>query len=322
VALVVAVLAGLLGLRFRNAALHSLDEMFFRERYDARKILRALVHGVREVENVSQLRQLITEEVERALHPRFVSLLTLNPVSRVFEAQAKEVPPLPETSVIAGALRGAASPVDVAPFVDREGNRLSPMERHWIQDSDARTMVPLLSSGKELLGLILLGERRSELPYSPEDKALLTDMAVAASGTLEQRLLPRLSEGMDRGAPEKEPAPGPAIPMVQTAARECVTCGQLGSSDLDVCPACGGPVEEAPVPLDIRGVYRVERRSGAGGMGLVYRALDGKLGRHGALKRGGAAPSSWWNTSQPERWKIGSRNTPWPTLMPFGWAWP
>ncbi len=284
VALLVVVSVGLLGLRFRNAALQSLDESFFRERYDARKILRALVHGVREVENVNQLRQLISREVDRALHPRFVSLLTLNPLSRVFETQGKEVPPLPETSMIAGALRGSRTTLDVPTLVGQEGDRLSVMERHWLQDSDAATMVPLLSSGKDLLGLILLGERRSELPYSHEDKGLLVDIAAAASGTLEQRLIPRLSEEIHGRVPQREPAPGPVNPMDQMAARECVTCGQLGPSYLKACPVCGGAVENALVPLDIRGVYRVERRIGEGGMGLVYRALDVNLRRHVALK--------------------------------------
>ena len=50
------------------------------------------------------------------------------------------------------------------------------------------------------------------------------------------------------------------------------------------CASCGGPVTNAALPYVVAGKLRVERRLGAGGMGVVYRALDLTLGRLVAVK--------------------------------------
>jgi serine/threonine protein kinase len=50
-----------------------------------------------------------------------------------------------------------------------------------------------------------------------------------------------------------------------------------------VC-ACGGPLREGLAPHVLRGTFRFDRRIGAGGMGVVYHAVDLGLGREVALK--------------------------------------
>ena len=283
-AVLVAGFVGLVGVRFRRPALRSLDQRFFREQYDARQILRALVHGVRDIKNVAQLGTLLSTKIGQALHPKFVVVLTLNPLSRLFEARGKEVPPLPETSIIAGALRGGVSSLEASDLVDRTGMRLSRMEQHWLSDSDAALLVPLASRDGELLGLILLGERKSELPYSREDRGLLADIAAAATEALAGRLFPSLQTSLRE---DHHPDGILALPILEAdvgAAQECVECGQIGPQDLVECPVCAGEMKEAPVPLSLRGVYRLETRIGEGGMGLVYRGFDTALGRPVAIK--------------------------------------
>ena len=46
---------------------------------------------------------------------------------------------------------------------------------------------------------------------------------------------------------------------------------------------CGSRVREAPVPRTLRG-FRLDRRIGVGGMGVVYRAIDTDLQRYVAIK--------------------------------------
>jgi hypothetical protein len=275
---------GLLGLRFRGNALRSLDRMFFREQYDASTILGALVHGVREIRNVDQLAYLLSTEIGRALHPRFVFFLSLNPVSRLFETRGKEVSPLPETSVIAANLRGTVSPLEVAAFTEQSGEMLSTTERHWLVDTDAELLVPLLSGEGGLFGLILLGGKKSELPYSREDRGLLVDIAAATTETLARRLFPALQARLGEvEQPDRVQAAPPTVSDLG-GAHECRKCGQIGPPNLVECPVCAGEMTEAPVPMSLRGVYRLETRIGRGGMGLVYRAFDTTLSRPVAVK--------------------------------------
>jgi serine/threonine protein kinase len=187
--------------------------------------------------------------------------------------------------MIAGVLRRAGTPLAGTSIIEMTEGGLSTMERYWIADSDAALVVPLLDRRGGLLGLILLGEKKSELPFSKEDKDLLTDISAAATETLAQRLLPSVAEDLvgrrSDGRVARVPVSGDSDAEM---AFECVDCGQLGPSDLAECPVCGGGVAEALVPRTLRGAYRMESLIGQGGMGLVYRATDLALERAVAVK--------------------------------------
>src|SRR5690606_24496451 len=66
---------------------------------------------------------------------------------------------------------------------------LQPEDRRWLADSDFRLLLPVRTSHKHVIGLLGLGEKRSELPYSKEDKDLLKAIAGAAGLVLENRML-------------------------------------------------------------------------------------------------------------------------------------
>jgi len=277
--------AGVLALRFRRGAFEAIDRRFFRGSYDARRVLSELVHGVRAVGSVTDLAHLLTTRIDEALHPRFVFVLTLNPLSRCFEGPGCELPPLPERSTISAYLREADRPVSPLPEAPASLRSLTGWETHWLQDSDAHLIVPLVSADRRLLGMVLLGQKLSELPFTREDVALLEDIAAAASETLDRRLLPSLERVLGVvGAEPEERALDPAEGEDRGSARECVACGQIGPFDLVQCPICGGDTEQALVPLLLRGVYRLEARVGRGGMGVVYRARDLALNRPVAVK--------------------------------------
>jgi len=114
--------------------------------------------------------------------------------------------------------------------------------------------------------MLALTAKRSGLEYSDEDRGLLSAVAASASLALENLRL--------RTGPESSPA---------AAARECRRCARLRPPDTTAC-ACGGPVVESAAPHLLRGVYRLDRRIGAGGMGVVYHAHDLNLDRSVAVK--------------------------------------
>ena len=74
------VYAGLVALalvatRRRRRWLDALDRRFFRERYDARTLLHSVVEEVRRSGSLELAAPLVVKQIERALHPRFVTVL-------------------------------------------------------------------------------------------------------------------------------------------------------------------------------------------------------------------------------------------------------
>jgi hypothetical protein len=264
---------GLGALRFREGVVEALDRRFFREQYDARQILITLVERVRGVGSRSDLARLLVAEIDRALHLDAVSMLALSAPGRDLEPVAGGGRPLACASALATRLAASGETL----VLDLEGPgdsspRLPPAEREWIAERGYRLLVPLRGSAGALLGLLALGTKKSELPFSREDRLLLD--AIAASGAVHlERLLLRSSAGGAR-SPADDAEPG----------RECPACGLLPAAQPASCPACGTPTVDSPIPHVVLGKFRLERRLGAGGMGVVYHGVDLELGRDVALK--------------------------------------
>jgi serine/threonine protein kinase len=154
--------------------------------------------------------------------------------------------------------------------------RLPAEDRQWLAECGFRLLVPLVSQDGLLVGLIGLGQKKSDLPFSADDRHLLG--AIAASGAM----------ALDRfrlRTPHAEP-PGVVTGAVtsEDAASECRACGLVLDAALGTCPSCSGPAVTAPVPRVLRGTFQFEKRLGVGGMGVVYRATDLTLGRVVAVK--------------------------------------
>jgi serine/threonine protein kinase len=74
------------------------------------------------------------------------------------------------------------------------------------------------------------------------------------------------------------------LPSDISLARECGACNAVSPSGAGACGACGGTVHIIPVPYVLLSKFRLDKRIGCGGMGIVYRARDTRLGRAVALK--------------------------------------
>jgi hypothetical protein len=265
-------IAGVTLLRLRRPAMLVVDRIFFREPYDPQRILSALTTQARADASTGQLAQSVLDQVGEAIHPESVGILVDSVADGAFVPVASALRSLPRTSTLSARLlqHGAPLPVDLARPVELlEG--VPDEDRIWLGDAGASMLVPLVGSAGELEGILALGPKRSELPYSREDQVLLHAVAGAAGIGLENR---RLRSG---GA-------GTRAANDESRASECVACGCVSAAQAPSCPECAGAMREAALPQNLFGKFSLERRIGKGGMGVVYGAMDVALARRVALK--------------------------------------
>ncbi len=271
--------ASVAALRYRDRARQWLDQRFFREEYDARKILLSLASRVRFETDPADLSAMVVHQTEEALHPEFVAMLVsgveearLAPVARI----GGEVPPLPLDGGIVTMLRWSDEPLEI--FLDdprSPARRLPPSEIAWLEGTATSLIVPVLGQDRSLVGAIVLGAKRSDEAYTAEDRQLLATIAAQLGLGLDVARLRRRAED-GTAVTTRHDAP----PMM-----ECPRCGRCEDAGVELCPTDGAVMRPAgTVPRVLDGKYRIEQLIGRGGMGAVYRARDTRLDRLVAVK--------------------------------------
>jgi sigma-B regulation protein RsbU (phosphoserine phosphatase) len=224
-----------------------IDRSFFRGAYDARVILEELAERIRTVASQAELGALLQQQLRQALQPAGIATFFQAPGGALREATgtAGEVAELPP---------GAAGLADLA----REGR-----PRELVGD-DGQAVVPALAplapeflvpiaARGHLLGLVALGPRLSEEPYSGEDRRLLATVAAQAALALDNlSLAARMAERLEverRAAHEMDlarqvqvqllPAAGRVLRTLECAGR-CVQARAVGGDYFDFVDAGEG----------------------------------------------------------------------------------
>ncbi len=183
-----------------------IDRAFFRRAYDARVILQDLAEKMRTVSDRHELASLLKRHIEGALQPKsFTCYLDVGGSMLVAEdgAALPDLLPIPADLPWLAELASHGKSWDVPPPESATG-----AESMVLWPLAPECLVPILGRDSRLLGLLVLGQRQSEEPYSDEDKRLLDSVASQAGIALASiRLAEKIAERMEterRAAREME----------------------------------------------------------------------------------------------------------------------
>jgi sigma-B regulation protein RsbU (phosphoserine phosphatase) len=173
------------------------DRKFFREAYDAERILGELSEQVRSILDKDELFETVARKLGESLHVSCVAVMmqdggVFRPALATGFAAPLDVT-LPESTETVKRMRRSREPVAVDGHSRGE-------ERTALERLRAQILLPL-SSKKELLGFISLGPKKSEAPYSPSDTSLLRTVATQTGLALENS---RLSEAIASEVAQRE----------------------------------------------------------------------------------------------------------------------
>jgi len=259
--------------RLRTRVMDGVDLVFFREHHAPGPLIERLIAGCRMVRSDQDVADTLRETIEFGFHPQSVAVLVRAHDGVRYAPVAGTSRPLPVDSALALLLRQSPDPLVMDLEAEASLARmLPPHEQDWILDGAVCLLAPLTGADGELLGMISVGPRRSELAYSKTDRDTLRALAASAASVLE-RAQGVYDRGVDRQTADSD-AP----------ARECLGCGMVAESDDTRSCRCSVPLRDALLPRMLLGKFRIERRLGAGGMGVVYEALDVALDRSVAIK--------------------------------------
>jgi len=289
-------------LRWRRQLQMWLDRRFFREDYQQEQVLLHLIDEVRQRDSLAEIAQLVTARIDAVLHPtalhifyrakgdsEFVSGRSGSPSSSQQDLSGQqtlagvmdEAPTQQHLSQQEMLLRMLDGSKAIRDFPS-DCNELPDEERSWLENLSVRLIVPITGTGDRLVGLLLLGARMSDEPYSATDRRLLEGIAAQIGLVYENQ---HLRERVRLDADVRRDVLGRLEGQGVSLLKECPKCGACYDSATDRCEEEGAELMlTLPVERTLDGKYRLERALGRGGFGVVYEATDLRLQRRVAAK--------------------------------------
>ena len=280
------VLIGAIGLALqsRQRVQTWLDRRFFREAYQQEQVLGYLIDEVRQRDSLAEIARLVSTRIDSVLHPASLHIFyRAEERSDRFEAHSSsDAMTGHQLSQQHALLRAIEAAKGMRDFPSDFKEALPDGERHWLEHLGVRLVVPITGTGERLVGMLMLGERLSDEPYSATDRRLLQGIASQIGLVYENQ---HLKERARRDSDVRRDVLARLEERSISLLKECPVCGVCYDSAVNRCDSDGGELTlTLPIERTLDGKYRLERALGRGGFGAVYEASDLRLHRRVAAK--------------------------------------
>jgi hypothetical protein len=272
-----------LALQSRQRLQTTLDRRFFREAYEQEQVLAHLIDEVRQRDSLADVAALATTRVDSVLHPASLYIFyRAQERSERFDGHSSSGAvsggQLSAQPALLRLLESGKSIRDVPAGVQA----LPPDEQQWLAGLGVRLIVPISGMRDQLVGVLLLGERKSEEPYSATDRSLLQSLAVQIGLVYENQ---HLQERVRHDADVRRDVLARLDDRNVSLLKECPACGRCYDSVSERCEQDGAELAlTLPIERTLEGKYRLDRVIGRGGFGAVFEASDLRLQRQVAAK--------------------------------------
>jgi eukaryotic-like serine/threonine-protein kinase len=278
-----------LSLVYRRQMRTWLDRRFFREQYDREQVLYHLIDEIRDFEVLPEMCYRVSERLEAVLHPMHIYFFhqtwqTWQTGSREIRLSYSSDKVLMDISLSCDStlfqlLRRQMNALD---FPLPRAIKLPVSDLQWLERLEAGLIVPMSDSQNQLVGLMILGKKQSEEPYSPTDRRLLLAVARQMATVFE---VAKLHDQVAQKARSEQEVLAQLVANNINLMRECPACGCCYDAVGTHCEKCSVELTlTLPVERTIAGRYCLHQLIGKGGMGAVYRAIDLRLKRGVAVK--------------------------------------
>lgn len=179
-------------IHYRRRIMDRIDRHFFREEHDTRRSLLRVTSLIQKGSDVHVLGRVMLQEIEKGLHPRHLSLWSLqqdgrNFIREIWVGENTAAPALSRLSELARLIAEQHEGFDIRE-IDFEETFTDGRSREWLQATGTILIVPLFVE-HEMNGFLLVGERLSQAPYTADSRELLTTVAAQLALTQEHALL-------------------------------------------------------------------------------------------------------------------------------------